>query len=80
MDDPHALKDIVKSFRLRADPRGRIEIVEMFWNPDHFADSFPTVPLHLIYADLMASHDSRNIAVARQLVPGIIEHVHDTTR
>lgn len=80
MDDPHALKDIVKSFRLRADPRGRIEIVEMFWNPDHFADSFPTVPLHLIYADLMASHDSRNIAVARQLVPGIIQHVHDTTR
>jgi hypothetical protein len=80
MDDPHALKDIVKSFRLRADPQGRIEIVEMFWNPDHFTDSFPTVPLHLIYADLMASHDSRNITVARQLAPEIIQHVHDTTR
>lgn len=80
MDDPHALKDIVKSFRLRADPQGCIEIVEMFWNPDHFTDSFPTVPLHLIYADLMASHDSRNITVARQLAPDIIQHVHDTTR
>jgi hypothetical protein len=79
MDDPHVLKDIVRKFRLRADPRGRIEIVEMFWNPDHFTQSFPTVPYHLIYADLMATHDSRNIAVARQLVPRIIQHVHDTT-
>jgi len=80
MDDPHALKDIVKRFRLRADPKGHIEIVEMFWNPNHFTESFPTVPHHLIYADLMATHDSRNIAVARQIMPGIIQHVHDTTR
>jgi hypothetical protein len=80
MDDSHALKNIVKSFRLRADPQGCVEIVEMFWNPDHFTDSFPTVPHHLIYADLMATHDSRNIAVARQIMPGIIQHVHDTTR
>ena len=80
MDDPHVLKGIVKDFRLRADPRGRIEIVEMFWNPDHFTDSFPTVPPHLVYADLMATHDSRNIAVARQIASGVIQHVHDTTR
>ncbi|WP_322404314.1 type IV toxin-antitoxin system AbiEi family antitoxin [Massilia luteola] len=80
MDDPHTLKDIVKDFRLRADPQGRIEIIEMFWNPDHFTDSFPTVPLHLVYADLMATHDSRNIAAARQLIPGITQHVHDSTR
>jgi len=80
MDDLNALKDIVKDFRLRADPHGRIDIVEMFWNPDHFNDSFPTVPPHLVYADLMATHDSRNIAVARQIAPGIIQHVHDTTR
>ena len=80
LDAPHALKDIVKNFRLRADPQGRIEIVEMFWNPDEFTGWFPTVPPHLVYADLMATHDSRNIAVARQIMPGIIQHVHDTTR
>jgi hypothetical protein len=80
MDDPHALKDIVKKFRLRADPQGHIEVVEMFWNPDHFTDWFPTVPPHLVYADLMATHDSRNIAAARQIAPGIIQHVHDATR
>lgn len=80
MDDPHALKDIVKNFRLRADPQGRIEVVEMFWNPDDFTKWFPTVPPHLVYADLMASHDSRNITVARELAPDIIQYVHDTTR
>jgi hypothetical protein len=80
MDDPHALRDIVKEFRLRADPQGRIEIVEMFWNADDFTESFPTVPPHLVYADLMATHDSRNIAVARQIAPAIIQHVYDTTR
>jgi len=80
MDDPHALKDIVKDFRLRADPQGDIEIIEMFWNPDHFTTWFPAVPPHLVYADLMATYDSRNIEVARQIAPGIIQHVHDTTR
>jgi hypothetical protein len=80
MDDLTVLRDIVKHCRLRADPQGRIDIVEMFWNPEHFVEWFPTVPPHLVYADLMATHDSRNIAVARQIAPAIIQHVHDTTR
>jgi hypothetical protein len=80
MDDPKALQDIVKHGRLRADPQGRIDIVEMFWNPEHFVEWFPSVPPHLVYADLMATHDSRNITVARQIAPAIIRHVHDTTR
>jgi hypothetical protein len=80
MDDPKALQDIVKHCRLRADPQGRIDIVEMFWNPEHFVEWFPSVPPHLVYADLMATHDSRNITVARQIAPAIIRHVHDTTR
>jgi hypothetical protein len=78
MNEPGALRDIVKDFRLRADPQGRIEIVEMFWNPDDFSDWFPTVPPHLVYADLMATHDPRNIAVARQIAAGVIDHVHNT--
>jgi hypothetical protein len=80
MDDLTVLRDIVKHCHLRADPRGRIDIVEMFWNPEHFVEWFPTVPPHLVYADLMATHDSRNITVARQIAPAIIRHVHDTTR
>lgn len=80
MDDSNALKHIVKDFRLRADPRGSIDIIEMFWNSDHFTEWFPAVPPHLVYADLMATHDSRNIEVARQIALNVIQHVHDTTR
>lgn len=80
MDDAHALRDIVKEFRLRADAKGPVEIVEMFWNADYFTEWFPTVPPHLVYADLMATHDSRNIAIARQIAAQVIDHVHGTNR
>jgi hypothetical protein len=79
MDDPNALRDMVRDFRLRAAPDGRIEVIQMFWNAQSF-DSFPNVPPHLIYADLLATQDSRNIAVARQIADKVIEHVHDTSR
>jgi hypothetical protein len=78
MKNPNALRDIVQDFRLRADPQGGIEIVDMFWNPADFSDWFPTVPPHLVYADLMATHDPRNIAVARQIAADVIDHIHDT--
>jgi len=80
MDNSHELKEMVKQFRLRADPEGRIEVVEMFWNSDYFTKWFPTVPPHLIYADLIATQDSRNIAVAQLISSEVIEHVHNTSR
>jgi len=80
MGTPNALKDIVRDFRLRADPLGKIDMVEMFWNSDHFTGWFPAVPPHLVYADLMATHDPRNIEAARQIALKVIQYVHDTTR
>jgi hypothetical protein len=80
MEDPHALRDMVQQFRLRADPAGRLEVIQMFWNSDYFTDWFPTVPPHLIYADLIATQESRNIAVAQQIASEVIKHVHDTSR
>jgi hypothetical protein len=80
MEDPHALRDMVKQFRLQADPGGRLEVVEMFWKGDSFDNWFPEVPPHLIYADLVATQDSRNIAVAQQIASEVIEHVHNTSR
>jgi hypothetical protein len=79
MEDPHVLRDMVQQFRLRAHPGGRIEIVEMFWNSDYFTDCFPTVYPHLIYADLVATQDSRNIAVAQQIASEVVEHVHNSS-
>lgn len=47
---------------LRRDPNGEVEVLERFWN---FADSDQTVPDLLVYADLMATADARNLEVAQ---------------
>lgn len=53
---------------LRPDKDGAIEILEVFWDDQQLIqDNLPsdTVPPLLIYADLMASTDSRNIETAK---------------
>ena len=79
-EDSSLLAELVKEYRLRADPHGPIEVVQPFWNMDYFNDSFPTVPLHLIYADLLGTQDPRNISVAKQIAQAVIKHVHDTVQ
>jgi hypothetical protein len=78
MDRVDPIPDFVKDYRLRADPHGPIEVVESFWNMDYFADSFPTVPRHLVYADLLGTHDPRNLLVAQQISRDVIQHVHNS--
>lgn len=75
--EPKLVGELVKQFRLRADPDGPIEIVKAFWNMDRFADAFPTVPLHLIYADLLEANDPRNLAVAQLIAAKVVDHVHN---
>jgi hypothetical protein len=77
MDDTRSLSDLVKEFRLRADPHGSIEVIQPFWNMDEFAESFPTVPWHLVYADLLGTKDSRNLQVAEQIFRKVVRHVQD---
>lgn len=79
MESVHSkvLSELVRSCRLRADPNGPIEIVKAFWNMDRFADAFPTVPLHLIYADLLETNDPRNLAVAQLIAQKVVNHVHN---
>ncbi|CAE6708236.1 type IV toxin-antitoxin system AbiEi family antitoxin [Paraburkholderia nemoris] len=60
------------SARLRPDPRGDVEILESFWpeSLEHAwikSDRQPLVHPLLIYADLVASGDSRNLSVATQI-------------
>ncbi|MBD8533196.1 MULTISPECIES: type IV toxin-antitoxin system AbiEi family antitoxin [unclassified Massilia] len=80
MDLDSEVKDLIKTYRLRADPTGNIEIIQPFWNMDRFADSFPTVPWHLVYADLLETQDGRNLAVADQIFKKVVAHVHDSQR
>ncbi|NTZ83252.1 hypothetical protein FCJ61_09655 [Burkholderia metallica] len=59
--------------RLRPDEHGDVELLEAFWPPSPALDwreqDVPLVPPLLIYADLVSSGDSRNLAAA--------EHIHD---
>lgn len=78
--DPGALSDLVKRYRLRADPNGAIEVVQPFWNMNYFDQFFPSVPPHLAYADLLGTHDSRNLDVAKLLADQAIDHVQNSGR
>jgi hypothetical protein len=53
--------------RLRTDPRGNVEILEAFW--DTKCDWTNTEIVHplLVYADLLATGDARNIETARRI-------------
>jgi len=53
--------------RLRKDPNGDVEILNGFWKFEpHRADKDLVHPV-LVYADLMATGDSRNIEVAEMI-------------
>ncbi len=69
-----ALAALAKQHRLRADPQGNIEILDAFW-------AFPTEGIHhdvvpptLVYADLMATLDPRNLEVAKRIREQYIDH------
>jgi hypothetical protein len=76
IDNTSDLPEMVKRFKLRGDPNGPIEVVQAFWNMDFFNEDFPTVPLHLIYADLLGTNDPRNLLIAKQIHKKVIDYVH----
>lgn len=59
------LTRLVADHKLRADPKGNIEILDAFWD---FQDEQPmpeTVPPLLVYADLAATLEPRNLETAK---------------
>ena len=64
--DPAVMRDLVQELKLRRDPEGKIELVDMFWNTRELS-SFPTVPAALIYADLIGTGDQRTAEIAAEL-------------
>nr|WP_254608832.1 type IV toxin-antitoxin system AbiEi family antitoxin [Burkholderia contaminans] len=64
--------------RLRSDDRGEVELVEAFWPPSAALDwpeqEGPVVPPLLIYADLVSSGDSRNLAIADRIHDRYLAH------
>ena len=62
---------LVAAGRMRAETDGNVEILEKFWNfppdPAEINDVTDVVPPILAYADLLATHDSRNAETARMI-------------
>lgn len=57
-------RELASLAKLRANPAGNLEIIDAFWKMD---PTSRTVPALLIYADLVASRDPRNLEVAQEI-------------
>ena len=68
-----ALAALVRQHRLRAAPHGNVEILDAFWNFE-LQDQPDVVPPILVYADLMATLDPRNLEVAKRIREEYIDH------
>lgn len=68
--------DFMIRARLRPDERGDVEILEAFWPPPpiNVWEQYDPPLVHplLIYADLVATGDSRNLSIAEQIYDGHI--------
>jgi hypothetical protein len=72
-------KALVVQNRLMLDPAGEVEILDAFWNLPGNAQHGDIVPTILVYADLVATLDPRNIEVANILRHKFITHAVDAT-
>lgn len=61
---------LITNFRLRRDPQGNVEIMKQFWN---FGNSEPLTPAPLVYADLLATGDTRCIETAEIIYKKIVD-------
>jgi len=71
---------LVAGQRLRARPAGRIEVLDIFWKFDPERDRLGLVPPPLIYADLLATQDGRNIEAAKLIYDQFIEPAFHSAR
>lgn len=67
---------LATDYRLRPDPRGEIEILDAFWNFPDDETRPDIVPPLLVYADLMATLDPRNLETAKMIYDQYLAHVN----
>lgn len=71
------INKLIVENRLVPDPNGNIEVLEAFWS-FYDADFLPeTVPTLLVYADLIASNDPRNLETAKMIYDRLIQHANN---
>jgi hypothetical protein len=64
---------LVLKNRLRKAEQGNVEILTLFWNFKYKIEDRDTVPPILVYADLMATGDDRNIDAAEMIYEKYID-------
>jgi len=60
-----------KDIELVPDENGKVEVLEIFWNPQ----TFKGIPPLLIYADLMRSGSDRNIETANMILSNDLQYI-----
>lgn len=68
------LSEIMKQCRWVPDPEGNIFVYQQFWSSDSQSKPHSCVPEILVYADLMASGDYRNMETATMIYERFISH------
>ena len=63
--EPRPLNEIVARHGLRTDPAGEVEVLEAFWPAEITGEKPGLAPTPLIYADLLATGDTRRIETAK---------------
>jgi hypothetical protein len=63
--EPRPMNEIVARHRLRTDPAGEVEVLEAFWPAEIAGEKPGLAPTPLIYADLLATGETRRIETAK---------------
>ncbi|MBL0061301.1 MAG: hypothetical protein IPP40_07400 [bacterium] len=65
-------KELILRYKLNKDPNGTVELREVFWNFPTETGATVTVPPLLVYADLVATADPRNVETAKIIYDEIL--------
>ena len=76
--EPKLFEQFLIKYRLKKDPNGEIEVLGIFWGLEGLAVHKGLVHPILVYADLMATADERNIETAQVIYERhIAEHIRE---
>ena len=67
--------ELLAKYKLRKDPNGEIEILDIFWRGDPDRIYPDTVHPIVVYADLLATNDDRNLEVAKIIYENEIDRL-----
>jgi hypothetical protein len=75
--DNTLIRNLVQNLRLKRDPTGTVEVLHKFWNFEPDDTPQGVVPPLLIYVDLMATLQPRNIEIAAQIHDEYLRYARD---